>query len=332
MKRKVRNLFGWGLAASIGLFIVNTMGFIDTVTGSAMGCGKEWPLCDGSFIPSVWDRATTIEYTHRLIAFLVILTLVTFAVLSWIHYRGWKEVRTLIGITVLAVLAEAGLGASSVLVDNPTWILAFHMGIAFTAFASCVLLTIVVGLIEKQRKKKKPGKLRGVSLPGFCARAWITIIYVFLAIYYGAFVTHSGYGGLFRGWPIPSETYLEAGIGLWIDFGHRLVALGLFILVFSLFRRAYRMRWVRRDLFIGSLCALSLTVLQIFSGAYLILSNISVPAFLSHVSLASLLFVSVAYLAMQTLPEGQVNTRETRQTVESQTERNSHGMFPKTYY
>lgn len=306
MKRKTKSLFGLGLTASAGLFIVNTMGFVDTVTTSALGCGREWPLCNGHFIPSGWNRAMIIEYTHRIIAFTAITLLVLFAVLAWKRYHHKKEVRLLIGLSVFAVLAEAVLGASSVFFNNPPWILAFHMGFAFTSFASCVLLAFTVKQFETQRTQR----LHGIHLLGFAKWAWVTMAVVFCAIYYGAFVTHSGYGALFRGWPLPMESLNQASYGLWLDVGHRLVALCLLILIVALVRKTYRIRWVRRDLFIGSLCALIFTVLQMFSGAWLILSNISVSAFLSHVSLASLLFVSVAYLAFQALPKKRVTKAE----------------------
>ncbi|HET7627162.1 MAG TPA: COX15/CtaA family protein [Bacillales bacterium] len=299
MKRGHATIFGLGIATSIGLFIVNAMGFIDTITGSTLGCGKEWPLCDGALVPSVWDKATTIEYTHRLVAMTVILMLIVFSTVAAMKYRRFPRVKGLIAVSVAAVLTEAGLGASSVLFSNPPWVLAFHMGTAFTSFTACVLLTIVVGEIEKTKRYQR----NKVALPRFAPLAWFSMIYVFAAIYYGAYVTHSGYGAMFKGWPFPSESTQAAGIGYWIDFGHRLVAFGLFVLVAALLRKSYRLRWVRRDLFIGSLFAFIFTLLQIFSGAYLILSHLSMPAFLSHVTLVSLLFVSVAYLAFQTLPE-----------------------------
>lgn len=302
MKQKTKSLFRLGLAASAGLFIVNTMGFVDTVTGSALGCGKQWPLCNGQFIPDVWNRATTIEYTHRVVAFTVITLLVLFSVLAWRKYHRKKEVRLLIGTSVFAVLTEAGLGASSVFFNNPPWILAFHMGFAFTSFASCVLLAFTVKRYEKQGEREGTQRWKGITLPGFAKWAWLTMAAVFCAIYYGAFVSHSGYGSLFRGWPFPLESLNQAGFGLWLDIGHRLVALGLLLLILALVRKTYRFRWARRDLFTGSLCALVFTVLQMFSGAWLIFTNISIPAFLSHVSLASLLFVSVAYVAFQSLP------------------------------
>lgn len=327
MSWKFARLFGIGLAACIGLFIVNTMGFVDAVTGSALGCGKEWPLCNGTFVPSAWGRATLIEYTHRVIAFLAILILVLFSVLSWLKYHKWKEVRVLISVSVVSVLTESILGATTVVIGSPLWLMAFHMGIALTSFASCVLLTFVVRKIEKRTKRASSVKLRGVFLPSFAKWTWITLIYIFAAIYYGAFVSHSGYGALFRGWPFPTENPQEAGIGLWIDYGHRLVAFGVFLLILSLFRRAYRMRWARRDLFIGSLCALILTVLQVFSGAYLVLSNLSIPAFLLHVSFAALLFVSIAFLAMQTLPESRAESRNSKRSDEEVDKMTSYNLL-----
>ena len=304
MKRKQLHLFALGVIACIGIFIVNTMGFLDADTGSALGCGKQWPLCNGSVVPSTWNKAEIIEYAHRIIAFLGILSLVLFTVLAWIKYRKIKEVRLLISVSVLAVFTESILGATTVMIGSPLWLMASHMGIALSSFASCVLLTYVVWKIEKSSNREASStKLRGVFLPPFAKWSWITLIYIFGAIYYGAFICHSGDGAFFSGWPLPTEKASQAGTAVFMDYGHRLIAIGAFLLILSLVRRAYRIRWARKDLFIGSLCALTLTIVQMFSGAYLVLSNLSIPAFLLHVSFASLLFVSVSFLAMQSLPE-----------------------------
>lgn len=329
MERKRFRLFALGVIACIGIFLVNTMGFVDADTGSALGCGKQWPLCNGSVVPGSWNRAEIIEYAHRVIAFLGILSLVLFTVFAWIKYRKKKEVRWLIGVSVLAMLIESILGATTVMIGSPLWLMAFHMGIALTSFATCVLLTYVVWKIEKRSNGVSTAKLRGVYLPPFARWSWITLFYIFGAIYYGAFVSHSGYGAFFRGWPFPTEKASHAGAAVYVDYGHRLVAIGAFLLILWLVRRAYRMRWARKDLFVGSICALSLTILQMFSGAYLVLSHLSMAAFLLHVSFASLLFVSVCFLAMQSLPEALKSEQDSRHDPEENSDLESYTSHQK---
>lgn len=295
MKTYKNRLSLLGIIASIGLFIVNMMGFVDSFTDSTMGCGREWPLCNGKLFPQDWNSATTIEYTHRLIVLVVISMVIVFAVMSWIRYRRQKSVRVLIYIAIFTALAEAALGASSVLFTNPSWLLAFHMGFAFTAFASFVLLTITVYILEKPNSR-----YQSMPIPAFSKYSRVSMGLLFFVIYYGAFVSHSGKGALFQGWPVPLE---GNGWALALDIGHRLLAVTLFILVWGMVRRSYRMRWMRPDLYRVSLISFGLTIAQMLGGAWMIVSNISTPALLFHVSIVSLLFVSLAYLVYASIPD-----------------------------
>jgi cytochrome c oxidase assembly protein subunit 15 len=286
---------------AIGLFVVNTMGFIDTVTGSALGCGKDWPLCNGELIPILWNRAVGIEYFHRVVALLVMLGLAVFTCVAWKHGKRRKEIRILLVISVISVLTEAALGALSVLLVNPPAILAFHMGIALTSFTSNALLWAVFYRIRKnrgrsdvhtslpwQRPLRKIGKLSA-----------FTLVYTLLAIYYGAYVTRSGTGAAFTGWPLPLE---PPGPVFLIDMVHRLVAAGLLIVVWKLVGEI-RIVWNwHKDLKISGIAALVLLLSQIMSGFLLISSHLKVWTFLLHVSIVSLFFCSISYIVLKTLP------------------------------
>ncbi len=59
----------WTAAACAYLLIV--LGAVVRITGSGMGCGDHWPLCNGHLFPSLHDIPTVIEWSHRLLAALV---------------------------------------------------------------------------------------------------------------------------------------------------------------------------------------------------------------------------------------------------------------------
>src|SRR5215208_607896 len=61
MQRVLQSL---AVATTLGMFIVLLMGAAVTNTGSAEGCGRSWPLCNGQFVPE-FTVATAIEYSHR---------------------------------------------------------------------------------------------------------------------------------------------------------------------------------------------------------------------------------------------------------------------------
>src|SRR5881397_1951865 len=58
----------WTAAGFTYLLII--LGAIVRITGSGMGCGDHWPLCNGRLLPPL-DLPALIEYAHRLAAALV---------------------------------------------------------------------------------------------------------------------------------------------------------------------------------------------------------------------------------------------------------------------
>src|SRR5690348_9874079 len=55
----------WTAATFTYLLII--LGAIVRITGSGLGCGEHWPLCNGKLLPPL-DVPTMIEYGHRLAA------------------------------------------------------------------------------------------------------------------------------------------------------------------------------------------------------------------------------------------------------------------------
>src|SRR5256885_16646905 len=64
MTRSVTRL-AWSAAACTYLLII--LGAIVRISGSGLGCGEHWPLCNGKLLPPL-DLPTIIEYGHRLVA------------------------------------------------------------------------------------------------------------------------------------------------------------------------------------------------------------------------------------------------------------------------
>src|SRR5579872_1985135 len=63
--RRARRGLRWLAAATCGgMLLVLVMGAAVTNTGSAEGCGRSWPLCNGQFVPE-FTVSTAIEYSHR---------------------------------------------------------------------------------------------------------------------------------------------------------------------------------------------------------------------------------------------------------------------------
>ena len=54
-------------------------GAIVRISGSGMGCGDHWPTCWGHWFPPLTQPTLVIEWTHRLLAALLITAVVSLA-------------------------------------------------------------------------------------------------------------------------------------------------------------------------------------------------------------------------------------------------------------
>jgi heme A synthase len=138
----------WAAAGATYLLIV--FGAIVRITGSGMGCGDDWPLCNGHLLPPFDDLATVIEWGHRQAAVLVsILVLGLAGYGSWLRkgvVRGaWSPPGGSVapsvgsywaaGLLVLQIL----LGAVTVKLELPHWTVVLHLATAMLLLAALLL-------------------------------------------------------------------------------------------------------------------------------------------------------------------------------------------------
>jgi heme A synthase len=70
-----------------------TLGGIVRITGSGMGCGDHWPLCNGRIFPNLADRLEVIEWSHRWVASLLSATILALAGIAWVKHRHEPRLR-----------------------------------------------------------------------------------------------------------------------------------------------------------------------------------------------------------------------------------------------
>ncbi|MCY0889232.1 MAG: COX15/CtaA family protein [Alicyclobacillaceae bacterium] len=287
------------------LFAVNTVGFVDTETGSAFGCGHQWPLCHGYLIPPHMGLHTLIEFSHRGLVPIATIFLLLTSAMALKLYRRVKEVVWLIVIAIAAVLMQAALGAIGVLHGDPPWFLAFHFGISLIALNGAVLLFLVIRQLRRSNADVRSGnyQLRKDYKDKRIRRwTWITVIYIYIEMYFGAYISSTGASKFFKGWPVPTESFKVAGFAMVDDWIHRSLALGLIILSLMLVRMAWQVRFERPDILRIGWTLFGLVIAQALSGAYIVLDH-GLASFLVHVSLVSVLFATLCYLALQVLPD-----------------------------
>jgi heme a synthase len=292
-------LLAW--SSFVGMFLVLLAGALVTKTGSGRGCGDDWPLCNGKFVPA-YTLESLIEYSHRFVTGIVgIIVVVTFWY-TWRYLRHHREAVAYAGGTLLFTIVQALMGAAAVKWPQQPAVMALHFGISLLAVASSMLL---VAWCYRVDKKTEPASSRHLSKWIYIA-AWGIWIYCYGVVYLGAYIRHTGTEGACMGWPLCNGElipYLYGASG--IVFAHRAAAAVLLLLLAGLhiFVRRAALKSRRSDWRAGTVVALALTMAQIVSGGLLTATiageNAYLFASLLHNVLATLLFGVLTDIAIR---------------------------------
>src|SRR5690349_23756947 len=218
----------WTAATFTYLLII--LGAIVRITGSGLGCGEHWPLCNGKLLPPL-DLPTIIEYGHRLVAGAVSLLVAALAVYAWWlrretgnEKRETPEVMAYIALTLLFL--QVGLGAVTVKLSLPPWTVILHLGTAMLLLATL----IVAAKRAKLTPGASPGNTGARSTPGSRPGLVGTIALVlgFVTVLFGALTANLGAASACLGFPLCNGAFMPAGNYLQhVHWTHRLLAYAL---------------------------------------------------------------------------------------------------------
>lgn len=325
------------LATCIGMLIVLLMGALVTKTNSGQGCGTDWPLCNGKFIPS-YSIPTIIEYSHRFVTGLEGLLGVATFIAVFRSTRRFDARFYMVAATFFTIL-QAILGALAVVKPQSSGVLALHFGFSLLAFASTFLLSSLLWEIFPGRKKKaladsdhsEPKAVNADSESSFSdgpeapllpvwlrILIWVSMVYSYVVVYVGAYVKHTQSAAACSGWPLCNGQVIpELSGGTGIVFAHRLAAILLFFLIavtFSVLLRAGAESRILK----GMRNALVLVTLQVFSGAHVTLTMGTegyLFASMMHTLIIAALFAMLCRVCSLALPERKrTNSKESRIT------------------
>ncbi|WP_424766394.1 COX15/CtaA family protein [Paenibacillus sp. sgz302251] len=255
------------IAACIGMLVVLLGGALVTNTDSGRGCGDDWPLCHGKFIPA-YTLESMIEYMHRLVSGiegLLVLAIFIMVIMKFRRNRPFfKEPLFYAGGSLLFTIIQALMGAAAVKWPQSPPVMAIHFGISLIAFAFTLLL-----VIWTFRVKNGPQAVFQVPRSIF-PRVLLVSIYCYVVVYLGAFIRHTESGGGCMGWPLCNgEVIPELSGASGAVFIHRVAALLLAVSLAALYIHIRKVSSGGAGLTKASAWTLGLVVTQIFSGALL---------------------------------------------------------------
>ncbi len=216
---------GWGfrvlsLSAVLATFALITLGGVVRLTGSGLGC-PDWPLCQGRVVPIAESHHVIIEYSHRLLASLVSLLVVSQAGVAWWRYRARKPMVAAATLALVALGLQVILGGITVLTELPPAVVTLHLGVAQLLLALLVA-TLIWGWQEEPRSVEAEMTLESTAARSRLLR-WVLAAAVgtFLLVLSGSYVVAANATAACLGWPLCDGGLLPANQLQWVHMAHR---------------------------------------------------------------------------------------------------------------
>jgi heme A synthase len=249
-------------------------GAIVRITGSGMGCGDHWPKCYGHWFPPLDQPTLVIEWTHRLLASILVVTVAALALAAWRRRRDsgvagpGGVLRPAVAALVL-VIAAALLGAITVKLGNATYATVAHWTMAMALFAVLAAAAIRAGALGGASALRERGSAK--TARGAMAAAALAFVAVAMG---GLTAKFPGAAVACRSFPLCGADPSVAGGGMHVQLTHRVFAYVLFFhllgMAIALGRRKHEAAIVVK----AARVALALVVLQVIVAASMVLMTL----------------------------------------------------------
>lgn len=293
MERRIRITRRLAIATAIGMLIVLLMGARVTSTGSGAGCGSDWPLCHGNWLPQDTYESVT-EYSHRLVTGIEGLLVAATAIAAWPLRHRYRETLMLVPMMAGTLVIQSLMGAAAVKWPQSPEVMATHFGISLICLASAALLALVLNedRDENQTISTAPNTANDRLLNQYKWTAASGAVLAILVAYSGAYVRHKGAELACTSWPTCNGKLIPEFGGLHgIHTIHRLMALAITIWLVVLLIQSIRLKLSRPELYRNGLIAFSFVILQSIFGLIVVESGLALMATLAHAFGMSILFV-----------------------------------------
>jgi len=287
--RLIRRLAAGGAGLAFGLIV---LGGVVRITGSGMGCGDHWPRCDGEWFPPL-DLPTLIEIGHRWAAALVSGFVLAAAAVAWARHRREPALRTPATLALIILVVQVLLGAVTVKLVLPPWVVITHLANAMVLLALLVVLALRAGPGEPGRPVLPPSERNPAH-----RLILATAVLGFVVILFGAQVANFHAGLLCLGFPLCNGSALPPEPPLarlhWV---HRALAFLFLVMAGLVAARVGRRTDVEgRSLRRWAALVLGATVAQIGVAAAMVLSLLPGSLRALHLLVGTLVWVALVVL------------------------------------
>jgi heme A synthase len=276
--RSLSALRRFSYAALLVAFTHLVFGGIVRISGSGMGCGDHWPLCYGHLFPPMDRPDLVVEWTHRLLASILVLTVVAFAVVAWRaraepRVGGRGGVLRAAVLAVIVVITAALLGAVTVKLGNPPYATVAHWLVAMTLFATLGAAAMRAGALGGAAAAEEAVSRRVVRA------AYAAAAIAFLTVALGGLTAKLPSAAIAcRSFPLCGRDAAAGAEAVHVQLTHRVLAFLLLLhligVVVGLSRRRSESRTVAR----AAAVALGLVILQLTIAASMVF--LTLPALL----------------------------------------------------
>ena len=281
------------VATVVCIFALVSLGGVVRLTDSGLGC-PDWPLCHGKVIPPL-EKATLIEYSHRLMASVAGVLTVATALVVWRSYRG--QLGLLIPATAgLALLTvQVLLGGFTVLKELPAELVLAHLATAEALMAAMIVVCIVA-----LRGSGQLGFGQAVSSgrDRFPMLTLAAVLGAYGLLLSGSYVTVSdATSACGQSWPLCNGQLIPDIYLSTMHMVHRVVALLVGAVVVVVLIMAWQRKSQRRILGYTSAIVAALFTAQVLIGAATLWMGFPLAARLLHLMMATLLWTGLVVLS-----------------------------------
>jgi cytochrome c oxidase assembly protein subunit 15 len=176
-------------ASTIATFLLIVIGGLVRATKSGLGCGTDWPNCSGRLLPELANRAMVIEYSHRLVAGIVVVLLAAVAIQAFRTGQARGIRNASVGAFALVVF-QALLGMIVVVLELEAVSVVLHLATALSLLALLLFIWLEVG---------ESSDASDTRLAGHARVAGGAVLVLLLV---GSYVSGRDAGYVFADWPL----------------------------------------------------------------------------------------------------------------------------------